>query len=112
MLIAQRTARSAVPTIESKDVWPIGRGCNQIGAYWVHSNVIRFFFEAFVASQAMVEEIALPADAVMCCLESLPRANDSCHLLVLGKAEQGVEMIWHKQEKMDKPASLLVKKQR
>ncbi len=60
----------------------------------------------------MVEEIALPADAVMCCLEFLPRANDSCHLLVLPKAEQCVEMIWHEKEKMDKPAALLVKKQR
>jgi len=104
--------RSAVPTIKCQNVLPLVWHGNEAGAYWVHPDVIRFFIEAFVVPKAVIEEITLPNNTVMCRLILFPRANDSCHLLMLRKAEQGMEMIWHENKQMDKPAALLVKKQR
>jgi len=54
---------------------PTGFLLDQPGANWILTDVCELFGEAFVVTQAMVEEISLPFYAAELCSNSLEVAN-------------------------------------
>ncbi len=71
-------------------------------------DVVPFFLSAFVAAQAVIEEVLLPFDLVIPGKPLFPRSDDFCHFLVPRRADEQVEMVRHEQEDFAVPALVVL----
>jgi hypothetical protein len=94
--------------MRNKMVRPIGFVLNQAGAYWVLTNVRKLLSQTFVMAKPMIEEISLPLYARQFGSNPFVIANELRKRVTTINADQSVEMIWHKQEKVQIPSSPLV----
>ena len=105
------TARSAVPTVEGQNVWPIPGNVDEPCPHWIHPNIGGLFLKTLIVPETMIKEVTLPQDSVPGRLIFFPSANDLSHLFFRRKSDERMEMIRHQQEKMHKPA-VFVEEQR
>ena len=70
----------------------------------IHANVEALFREFIVVADAMVEEIALPVDAIAPRGDALPGGNDVFHHFGNWKRKQSVDVVRHHQKQHGKQA--------
>ena len=93
--------------IECNPIAPFVLHANQPLADWILTNVMPFFGELVLIPDAVLKAIALKANACRLPQESLPRSTS--RPAVSGrKRRKHVQMIWHDQEKVQKPSSMFV----
>jgi hypothetical protein len=74
----------------------------------IHQDVAGFLFQFVMVAQAMIEEIALPINAVFSCNELFPVLDGCCHSRFTWECHDCVQMIRHKQAQAGVPDESLV----
>jgi hypothetical protein len=92
----------------NENVRPISFVTNQSGAYRILTNVGKFLGHTFVMPKAMIEEISLPSYARHFGGDSLEIPNQLRKRVAAIDADQAVQMVWHKQQKIQIPSSPVV----
>ena len=64
----------------------------------IAQNIGRFFVQFAARPNPVIEEIRLPANAVLPGLVPLPCAHDVAHFLFKRKLDEGMQMIGHQQK--------------
>ena len=90
------------------NVRPIGLAFDQASANRVLPNVVRFFSEALVVTQPVIEKIPLPLDANRPGNVFLPFTYNLCHRFVRWKRGQGMQMIRHQKQEVHPPIATLM----
>ncbi len=93
--------------IECNPIAPFVLQANQPLADWILTNVMPLFGKLALIPDAVLKTIALKADACRFPQKPLPRSTS--RLAVSGReSRKHVQMIWHDQEKVQKPSSMFV----
>jgi len=74
----------------------------------VQQNIADFSFEFVVVTQAVIEEISLPADFLLCCQKVFPIRHGLLHARRAGEGKNGMQMIGHQEHKVTVPKQALV----
>ena len=89
-------------------VRPIGFILNQPGADWILTNVGKLLSQTFVMPQTMIEEISLPFYAAELGSNSFEVADQLRKRVAFVNTDQRMQMVWHKEQKIQVPAAAFV----
>jgi hypothetical protein len=92
----------------NENVRPISFVTNQSGAYRILANVSKLFGQTFVMPKAMIDEISLPSYARHSGGDPLIIPDQLRKRVAAIDADQAVQMVWHKQQKIQIPSPALV----
>src|SRR5438034_2148570 len=98
---------SIAPT-RNEDVRPISFVTNQSGAHWILTNVGKLLGQTFVMPKTMIEEISLPSYSRHFGGDSFIIPNQLRKRVAAIDADQRMQMVRHKQQKIQIPASPFV----
>jgi hypothetical protein len=68
---------------------------NQSRADWILTNVFKFFRQALIMPQPMIETISLPIDLRHSGRDPFKITDEAGKLRIAGNANQHVQVVWH-----------------
>jgi hypothetical protein len=101
--VRKRRTCSRIQVARVNRIWPLFALCDQSRTDWILTNVFKFFRQALIMPQPMIEKISLPIDLRHSGRDSLKITNEAGKLRITGNANQHVQVVWHWQKQFQIP---------
>ncbi len=93
--VRNRRTCSRIQVARVNCVWPLFALRNQSRADWILTNVFKFFRQALIMPQPMIEKISLPIDLRHSGRDPFKITDEAGKLRIAGNANQHVQVVWH-----------------
>lgn len=93
--VRNRRTCSRIQIARVNCIWPLFAFRNQSRADWILTNVFKFFRQALIMPQPMIEEISLPIDLRHSRRDSLKITDEIGKSGIAWDTNQQVQVVWH-----------------